>query len=118
MIVPFAAECPCETCLFPKQHQASFIELYDSECSEFARLLRRTLFRLRRVNDDPPYNFVIDSASRVDLRASYVHWRLRIVPDLAMLGGFELGAGTAINPSRPEDDAPVLRAAGKTDDAN
>ena len=117
MIVPFAAERPCQTWIIPKQHQASFIELDDSECS-VARLLRRTLFRLRRVHDDPPYNFVIDSASRVDLRASYVHWRLRIVPDLAMLGGFELGAGTAINPSRPEDDAAVLRAAGKTDDAN
>jgi UDPglucose--hexose-1-phosphate uridylyltransferase len=111
VIVPFAAAHPSEMWIVPKQHQASFLEIDDAQANEFARLLRRTLGRLRRARDDPPYNFVIDSAARCHLGSPFAHWRLRIAPDLATSGGFELGAGTPVNPSRPEDDAAVLRAA-------
>ena len=83
---------------------------------EFGTLLRRTLARLRSALDDPPYNFVIDSADRQHLGSPHVHWRLRIAPKLAMSGGFELGSAMAINPSSPEQDAAVLRVA-RTDDA-
>ena len=107
--VPFAAEHPCETWIVPKRHQASFLDIDDSRLAEFARLLRSTLGRLRGARGDPPYNFVIDSADRAHLRSPYVHWRLRIAPNLATQGGFELGAGMAINPSSPEDDAAMLR---------
>lgn len=112
-LVPFASERPFETWLLPKQHQASFTEIDESQLAEFAHLLRRTLSRLHRAQDDPPYNFVIDSAAGVESRSHCVHWRLRIAPTLAMPGGFELGAGIAINPSSPEDDAAVLRAASE-----
>jgi len=111
VLVPFAAEHPCETWIVPKQHQASFFELNESQCREFAFLLRRTLRRLLRAREDPPYNFVIDSAARAQLQSPSLHWRLRIAPDLTTWGGFELGAGMAINPSMPEDDAELLRAA-------
>jgi UDPglucose--hexose-1-phosphate uridylyltransferase len=110
VLVPFAGEHPCEMWILPKAHRASFLDLADSEIREVARLLRHSLHRLRSVWDDPPYNFVIDSAARGHLSSAYVHWRLRIAPDLAKWGGFELGAGMAINPSLPEDDADILRA--------
>jgi UDPglucose--hexose-1-phosphate uridylyltransferase len=110
VLVPFAAEHPCETWIVPKRHQASFSDLADPQCRELGRALRRALYRLRCARDDPPYNFVIDSAARSRLKSPCVHWRLRIAPDLATAGGFELGAGMAINPSRPEDDAALLRA--------
>ena len=109
--VPFASERPFETWLLPKQHQASFTDIDESLLVEFAHLLRRMLNRLHRARDDPPYNFVIDSAAGAETRSPCVHWRLRIAPTLAMPGGFELGTGTAINPSSPEEDAAVLRAA-------
>ena len=111
VLVPFAAERPFETWIVPKGHQASFIELEDRHIHEFGALLRRTLRRLRSALDDPAYNFVIDSADRQHLGSPHVHWRLRIAPKLAMSGGFELGSGMAINPSSPEQDAAVLRAA-------
>jgi UDPglucose--hexose-1-phosphate uridylyltransferase len=111
VLVPFAAEHPCEMWIVPKQHQASFLDLADAQCRDFALLLRRTLRRLRRARDDPPYNFVIDSAPRLHLQSPSLHWRLRIAPDLATWGGFELGAGIAINPSVPEHDASLLREA-------
>jgi UDPglucose--hexose-1-phosphate uridylyltransferase len=108
VLVPFAAEYPFETWIVPIEHQASFLNMSDLQRAEFAHLLRRTLDRLRCARDDPPYNFVIDSAARTHLQSPYLHWRLRIAPNLATGGGFELGAGMAINPSNPEDDAAVL----------
>ena len=60
VLVPFAAEYPFETWIVPIEHQASFLHMGDLQRGEFARLLRRTLGRLRRAQNDPPYNFVID----------------------------------------------------------
>jgi UDPglucose--hexose-1-phosphate uridylyltransferase len=109
VLAPYAAEHPFEMWIVPIEHQASFLNASELQRIEFAHLLRRTLNRLRRARDDPPYNFVIDSATRSQLQSPYLHWRLRIAPDLATWGGFELGSGMAINPSSPERDAAVLR---------
>jgi hypothetical protein len=54
---------------------------------------------------------MIESASIRDRDTASEHWSVRIVPDLVRPGGFELGSGLPINPSRPEDDAAALRAA-------
>jgi UDPglucose--hexose-1-phosphate uridylyltransferase len=110
-MVPFAATAPSEICIVPKRHQASFSVLEEPNLREFAQLLKRTLERLRRVHDDPPYNFTIESATRASRDATYMHWRLRIMPSLVTAGGFELGTGMAINPSLPEEDAAALRTA-------
>jgi UDPglucose--hexose-1-phosphate uridylyltransferase len=110
-LVPFAAEHPFELWVVPKRHQASFSALGDDELPAFAGLLGRSLRRLKAVLDDPPYNFVVDSAPKDEIAAPHLHWRLRIVSDVATWGGFELGGGLPINPSSPEDDARLLRAA-------
>ena len=110
-LVPFAAEHPFELWIVPKQHQASFTALGDEELPAFAALLGRSLARLKAVLGDPPYNFAVDSAPKDDIAAPHLHWRLRIAPDIAIWGGFELGAGLPINPSSPESDARLLRAA-------
>ena len=39
-----------------------------------------------------------------------LHWHLRILPQVTVPAGFELGSGLAINPSLPEEDAAVLRS--------
>jgi len=109
VLAPFAAEYAFETWIVPIEHQPSFLHLSDLQSGEFARLLRRTLGRLRRARNDPPYSFVVDSAARARLKSPYLHWRLRIAPNLASWGGFELGTGIAIVPSSPEHDAAVLR---------
>lgn len=108
-LVPFAAERPFELWLVPKQHQASFTSLADDALGEFADLLGGGLRRLRSALDDPPYNFAVDNAPKGEVAASHLHWRLRLVPDVATWGGFELGAGLPINPSNPEQDATLLR---------
>lgn len=113
---PFAAEHPCEVWIAPKGHAPSFAGTASPGLGEFARLMRRTLGRLKRALDDPPYNFAFDTADRANIDAPFAHWRLRIAPKLAIWGGFELGTGMAINPSSPEADAERLRAAGEAAD--
>jgi UDPglucose--hexose-1-phosphate uridylyltransferase len=117
-LVPYAAEYPCETWILPVHHQPWFVDIDEAASKDFARLLRRTLLRLRLVHDDPPYSFVIDAADWRHRLSPFLHWRLRIAPKLASWGGFELGAGMAINPSIPEHDATMLRAATVDDEAS
>lgn len=116
LMVPFAAASPFEQWLLPRRHQASFAQADDGELAEFGRLLRRALYRLKSRLGDPPYNFVIESGTVGGADAHCLHWRLRLVPDMVRPGGFELGAGLPINPSRPEDDAQSLRGAAAMSD--
>jgi UDPglucose--hexose-1-phosphate uridylyltransferase len=111
VLVPFAAEHPFEMWVVPKRHQPAFDALTDDALPLFAALFGRSLRRLRATLGEPAYNFVVDTAPKSASTAPHWHWRLRIVPDIATWGGFELGAGLPINPSSPEDDARLLRAA-------
>lgn len=108
-VVPFAAAHPFEQWVVPKAHEASFAD--GSGTGEFSALLRRCLERLARSHDDPDYRFVVDTAPGSERPSPYLHWKLRIVPELTRAGGFELGAGMAVNPSDPAQDAVALRGA-------
>jgi UDPglucose--hexose-1-phosphate uridylyltransferase len=110
--VPFAASGPYELRIAPKRHAASFAEATAAELADLGVVLGRTLRALAEVADDPPYNFVIDSAGRRGVAAPHQHWRVRVLPRLVTPGGFELGSGVPINPSLPERDAAALREAG------
>lgn len=108
-LVPFAASAPFELQLLPRRHRACFAGTGDAELAELAGLLRRSLARLAAALGDPPYNYAIESAGPGEAESPWIHWRLRLVPDLVRPGGFELGAGLPINPSSPEADAARLR---------
>jgi UDPglucose--hexose-1-phosphate uridylyltransferase len=110
-LVPFAAERPGEIWIVPKRHQSSFAECAAQELDDFGPVLRQALRRLKATYGNLSYNFVVDSAGHASLGAPYLHWRLRILPNLVTWGGFELGTGIPINPSSPEHDAATLRAA-------
>lgn len=109
-IVPFAPVAPCETWLLPKRHQADFGEIESAAIDLLAIALQDALVRLEVAFGDPPYNYVIDAASKGGSKSRGLHWRLRIVPQLTTAGGFELASGLPINPSLPEQDAVVLRS--------
>lgn len=108
-LVPFAATGPLEVWLVPKRHMASFGAAEPHELAALASLLARSLRRLSSLLGRVPYNFVIESASDPLMDTPYMHWRLRIVPELTTAAGFELGSGFAVNPSLPEVDAKALR---------
>ena len=109
-VVPFAAVAPCEMWLLPKRHRADFRDLPHEELGHLALTLRDALTRLALALDDPPYNYVIDTAAKGASDAPALHWRLRITPRVTARAGFELGSGLPINPSLPEADAAILRS--------
>lgn len=74
-------------------------------------LLKLMLKKISVQLNDPPFNFMIQT-SPLHITASelsYAHWFLQIVPQLSVVGGFELGSGCYINPVFPEDAAKLLR---------
>ncbi|MBI1212718.1 MAG: DUF4931 domain-containing protein [Alphaproteobacteria bacterium] len=109
LLVPFAAASPYELCIAPRRHAASFGQIDDAEIVQLAALLQQSLGRLNGVLGRPEYRFAIESGGDDKRHAAYNHWRLRIVPQVTIEGGFELGSGLPINPSCPEDDACALR---------
>ncbi len=108
--VPCAAIGPCEVWILPRAHRADFADLADAELSDLAAILGTVLRAYRQRLDDPQYNYVVHGAPRGQGEAPHLHWYLQLLPRLATPAGFELGAGMAFNPSRPEDDARALAA--------
>lgn len=110
-IQPYAARFPFETWLLPKEHKASFGELTEPEVKSFAEALRTTLYALHACLNNPPYNYIVHSASYVEPARHFYHWHLEIMPRLTQVAGFEWGSGFFINPVVPEDAARFLREA-------
>ncbi|XP_073005878.1 ADP-glucose phosphorylase [Typha latifolia] len=110
-IVPFAATYAFEIWIVPREHIADFHELDHKKAVDLGGLLKLMLQKLSKQLNDPPFNFMIHAAP-LELSATclpYTHWFLQIVPQLGVIGGFEIGSGCFINPVFPEDAAKVLR---------
>ena len=118
-VAPFASRFPFEIFLAPKRHAHDYGRSSDEMLGAFAGALSDVLGRLKRVLDDPPYNFVLHSAPATETsprRPGYwqtlemdFHWHLEIIPRLTRFAGFEWGTGFYINPMPPEDAAAYLR---------
>jgi UDPglucose--hexose-1-phosphate uridylyltransferase len=111
---PFASGCPHETWIMPRAQSPSFGDASDHVLDEFAQVLRAVLAGLGQVLHDPDYNLIVQSAAPGDEDRPYFVWHARILPRLATPAGFELGTGMSVNPSLPEETAPMLRAAVQT----
>ncbi|TVU41634.1 hypothetical protein EJB05_15169, partial [Eragrostis curvula] len=110
-IVPFAASYPFEIWIIPRQHISYFHEIGQDKALELGSLLKTMLQKLCKQLNDPPFNFMIHSSpfGLSSSRLPYAHWFLQIVPQLSVIGGFEIGSGCYINPVFPEDAAKILR---------
>ncbi|OWM73231.1 ADP-glucose phosphorylase [Punica granatum] len=109
--VPFAATFAFEIWIVPKIHSQHFHDIDDEKAADLGRLLKLMLKKISVQLNDPPFNFMIQT-SPLHTTASelpYAHWFLQIVPQLSVVGGFELGTGCYINPVFPEDAAKLLR---------
>ena len=110
---PFASRMAAEMAITPRTGPAPFVELGAPELDELARLFRGALRRLRGAWDDPDYNWVLSAYVSPELSPDAPHhWRIEILPRMAMIGGYELGSGSHINSVAPEAAAERLRAAG------
>lgn len=110
-IVPFAATFPFEIWIIPQNHSSHFHELDNEKAVDLGGLLKLTLRKISVQLNNPPFNFMIQTAPLevTDTQLAYTHWFLQIIPQLAGVGGFEIGTGCYINSVFSEDAAKVLR---------
>jgi len=109
---PFAPQFPFETWILPKKHRASLVDETREQVDSFAYILQRSLRRIAKCLNFPPYNYTLHTAP-FNLERDpnpYFHWHLQIMPRLTIAAGFEMGTGVYINGTPPEEAAEHLRA--------
>ncbi|TSC90674.1 MAG: UDPglucose--hexose-1-phosphate uridylyltransferase [Parcubacteria group bacterium Gr01-1014_2] len=111
---PFVSKLPYEVRIFSKESHAHFERMPDELDSDLADVLLISLKKIRKVLDDPPYNFFIHTAP-VETFSGKIHefysWHIEILPKLSISAGFELGTGIDINVVDPDRAAEELRNA-------
>jgi len=106
---PFASRFPFETCIIPKTHQSSFLEMSDAEFLTLGECLQDTLRRIKLALNNPPYNYILHTRPTSRDYHDHFHWHFEIIPKLTRVAGFEWGSGFYINPTPPEEAAAFLR---------
>jgi UDPglucose--hexose-1-phosphate uridylyltransferase len=119
--VPHAARWPYEVHVYPKRHVASIVELDDGERRELASaLLQVTGAYDRHFGFSTPYVMAMHQAPTDGLSWPQAHLHIEFYPPhrradrLKHLAGVELGAGTFVNDTKPEETAVQLREAIRT----
>lgn len=107
--VPFAPRFPFELWILPKEHVSDYAQITKRGLSSLAIVLKKTLQRLIKALDDPPFNLMIHTSPLEELNLPYYHFHIEITPRLTKVAGFEWATGFYINPTKPEDTATYLR---------
>jgi len=107
---PWASVNPLEFWILPKKHEITPLEMSKSEVKTFAKTLKTCLNGLKKLLNNPPYNFGFHLATDKDA-SKYYHWHLEVYPKLAIWAGFEKSTGIYINTVAPEAAAESLRKA-------
>lgn len=116
---PFDSRFPFEVHIFPCYHSHDFTTIDDPQREELARVLRRTLWRLKKLLNNPSYNLMVQTSPNpvprpgkpgywATLQYDY-HWSIEIIPRLTRIAGFEWGTGFYINPTPPEEATKYLQ---------
>ena len=108
VFAPWASVNPLEFWIIPKKHEATLLELSQTDVKTLAKTLKACLNGLKKLLHDPPYNYGFHLAINKSSRRFY-HWHLEIYPRLAIWAGFEKSTGMYINTVTPEAAAESLR---------
>ena len=77
-----------------------------------ASALPPVLAAIGAVLHDPAYNVVVHGGPANSAEAHrWYQWHLSVHPRVTTPGGLELATGLAVNPTAPEETAPILRQA-------
>lgn len=109
---PFASRFCFETWIFPKKHSSRF-ESVSGDTGRLASILKKTLSKLAFSIDGLSYNLIVQSSPCGRKCEKHFHWRLEILPKLAMMAGFEWGSGFYMNSVSPEQAAKILNSGEK-----
>ncbi|MEM3627505.1 MAG: galactose-1-phosphate uridylyltransferase [Candidatus Bathyarchaeia archaeon] len=108
VFAPWASVHPLEFWIIPKRHEATLLDMSQERVKTFAETLKTSLNGLKRLVNDPPYNFGFHLTTNDKARKHY-HWHLEVYPKLAIWAGFEKSTGMYINTVTPEAAAESLR---------
>ena len=106
-----ASRFPFETWIAPKEQKPAFGNVSDADLADLAQVLKSTLWGLYIALDNPDYNYVVHSGPVEKGQTGPYLWYIEIIPRLTKIAGFELGSGTAINTTLPEETAEFMRRA-------
>jgi len=116
---PYASRFPFEIFIAPLEHNSTFVDITDNDLDRFSHFLKNILSRLKKVLNDPPYNYVLNTSPNTEAKPKFsdkwvtikydYHWHIEVIPRLVRIAGFEWGSGFYINPSTPEIAAKYLR---------
>jgi UDPglucose--hexose-1-phosphate uridylyltransferase len=108
VFAPWASIHPLEFWIFPKKHSANLLDLSKMEVKCFAKTLKVCLNALKKLVNDPPYNYGFHlNINKND--SEHYHWHLEVYPKLTVWAGFEKSTGMYINTVTPEIAAENLR---------
>jgi UDPglucose--hexose-1-phosphate uridylyltransferase len=105
----FVSRFPFEVWIMPREHRSDFSLIQSEEVVDLARILKDVLGRIKKVLNDPSYNYIIHTSPVEDRQREDYHWHIEIMPKLMRTAGFEWGSGFYINPTPPEVAAKFLR---------
>ncbi len=106
---PFASEFPYEVWLVPKRHATTFAGSTDREVDRLAQLLPALLRTIDTIRPGASYNWIIHGLSGPSAAGAPFHWHVEVAPRLVRADGYDLGAGTPVNPVAPEAAATEIR---------
>ena len=107
-LCPFASRLPYSVSILPKQHQSAFEECSLNQLQELASLVQQTLLAIELQHPDAAYNYVLQTAPLDAHDPAAFHWRLKILPRLIKVAGFEWSSDCYINTVLPEKAAKDL----------
>jgi len=108
VFAPYASVHPLEFWIIPKKHASNILNLSEIEVEAFAKTLKTSLQALKKLVNDPPYNYGFHMSINRDAE-EYYHWHLEVYPRLSIWAGFEKTTGMYINTIKPETSAAELR---------
>jgi UDPglucose--hexose-1-phosphate uridylyltransferase len=103
-VAPKAPRMPYELWIVPREHSRNFASLDAAMRRELASTLQQGVAALRRRTPGVAFNWAFHNFAD-----ETAHWYVALFPRLALLGGFELGSGTAIDVVGPEATLRDLR---------
>lgn len=111
VVAPFGSEHPYELWIVPHRHTPSFADANDSEVDRLGALLPSLLRALVTIRPRLSYNWFVHGVRADRTGTGDFHWHVEVAPRLVRPDGFELAAGTAVNPVSPESAAAAVRSA-------
>ncbi|MCU0707666.1 MAG: DUF4921 family protein [Pirellula sp.] len=108
-ICPFASRFPFSVSILPKRHRARYEDCSTEELADLSKMVRVILRAIEAEHPRCAYNLVLQTSHFDHELPDAFHWRLKVIPRLSKIAGFEWSSDCFINTVLPEAAAQSLR---------